>query len=123
MDGLTFQIFCTSSTLVSGLAGLNVVLPFKFDRVHGRPDAGRAAVVRREGLAGPVAEELPAELIAAIARHHVDAHAALAHLGGVGAGDVADLLEARIVPVDATERALRAEVIEAQAFDGLHGVA
>ena len=108
------------------LLGLKVVLPVRFERVHGcatpltKPGA---AVVGREVFAGEVAEELPVERVAAVARHHVDAHAALAHFGGIGAGDVADFLEARVVPVDTAVGALRAEVVEPKAFDGLHRVA
>ena len=61
----------------------------------------RPAVVRRPRRRRVVAEHDAVERVAAVLRHHVDAHAALAHLGRVGAGDVADFLEAAVVPVDA----------------------
>ncbi len=86
-------------------------------------EAGRAAVVGLEAFAGVVHDDRAAERVAAVARHHVDAHAALAHFGRIGAGHVAELFEARVVPVDAAVGALRAEVVEAQAFNRLHRVA
>ena len=61
--------------------------------------------------------------IAAVLRHHVDANPALPHFGRVGAGHVADFLEAAVIPVHAAVGALRAQVVQPQAFDGLHGVA
>ena len=64
-----------------------------------------------------------AERVAAVLGHHVDAHAALAHFGRVGAGHIADFLEAAVVPVHAAVGALGAQVVQAQAFDGLDRVA
>ena len=83
-----------TSTLVSVLFGLNVLLPLRFERVQGRPMPGRAAVVGAEAFAGVVEHRRAAERVAAVARHHVDAHAALADFRRVGAGHIAELFEA-----------------------------
>ena len=69
-----------------------------------------------------VADDHTAKRVAAVARNHVDADAALRHFGGVGARHIADLLPAAVVPVDAAVRAVRAEVVEAHPLDRLHRV-
>ena len=81
-----------------------------------------AEVVGDPVLGRAVGHDRSAEGVAAVARHHVDADAALPHFGGVGAGDVADFLEAAVVPIHAAVGALRAEVVQADAFDRLHRV-
>src|SRR5687768_3266135 len=48
-------------------------------------EAWRRAVIGRPAALGEVTERLSAERIAAVARHHVDADAALSHLGRIGA--------------------------------------
>jgi len=79
----------------------------------GLTDTGRLAVVGSPAGVGEVAECLTAERISAVAGHHVHAQPALAHLGGIGAGDVAQFFEAGVVPVDAAELTLRFEIVEA----------
>src|SRR6185436_3043538 len=60
----------------------------------GLTDARRVAVVRDPRLRREIAKEVAMETVAAVLRDHVHAHAALAHFGRVGAGDVAEFLEA-----------------------------
>ena len=79
-------------------------------------DTRRPAVVRRPARRRVVADAEAVERVAAILRDHVDAHAALAHLGRIGAGHVAELLEAAVVPVHAAVRAVGAQVVEAHAL-------
>ena len=86
-------------------------------------DARGAAVVGAEVLARVVHDHRTAERVAAVARHHVDAHAALAHFRRVGAGHIAELFKAAVVPIHAGVGALGAEVVEAEAFNRLHRVA
>ena len=50
-------------------------------------------------------------------------HAALADFGRIGAGHIAELFEAAVVPIHTGVGALRAEIVEAKAFNRLHSVA
>jgi hypothetical protein len=72
-----------TSTLVSVLFGLNVLLPLRFERVQGWPTPltmpGEPQLSGTEASSGVVHDHRAAERVAAVARHHVDAHAALAH--------------------------------------------
>src|SRR5687767_4520269 len=87
--------------------------------VEGAAAQVAAQVARLPSFAGEVPEHRSAEGIAPVLRNHVDADAALRHLGGIGPGDVTELREAAVVPVDAAVRAVRLEVVQPHPIDGL----
>jgi len=82
-----------------------------------------ASEVRRlPGSIGEASDHRSVELVAALSGNHRDADAALPHLGGIGSGDVAELLKTRVVPIDTAVCTVRAKVIEPKSVDCLHGV-
>ena len=124
---MTSQIFSILPTLVSVLfavVGRGRRPGWTACRLRGAAhEPGESQLSDVKLSVGEVAVNVPRNVLPPSLRHHVHAHAALAHFGRIGAGDVAEFLEAAVVPVDAAVGALRAQVIETQTLDRLHRVA